>query len=165
MSVKLWAVLVSTLLLGGGALAFLGSGAQTGSVQTTTVGGGPHPGGGTLNVTTNVTVRISPQTLNLRSQGKYVTVHLYVTGVNASAFNLSALQIAANGTNLTIPDRSPSNVQVQGNGTAVVAMFKLDRQELIRAFGVSGDYEVTVKGPVGNGEFWTATTTIHAILP
>ena len=106
----------------------------------------------------NATLRFTPRTLNLRSQGSYVTLHFRVTGLDPSLFDLASLTYDVNGVMLTPPAGSPSKVTV-GNGT-IEAMVKLDRSEVIAAFGASGTYVVTVMG-----DMWSASDTVDAILP
>ncbi len=109
------------------------------------------------------TLRFTPTTLNLRSQGNFVTLHFEVEGLEPSQFDVSTLVFTVNDVSLTPPPGSASNVQVQGD--TIKAMVKLDRAECIAAFGSSGTYVVTVSGEFMPGVMWVASDTVEAFLP
>ncbi len=109
------------------------------------------------------TLRVLPDPLNLRSQGQYVTLRIEVEGLDPSVFDLSALTFTVNGVDLVPPTGSPDEVSVSHG--VIRAMVKLDRAEVIAAFGASGTYTVTVTGEVMPGVTWSASDTVEAILP
>ena len=111
----------------------------------------------------NATLRFMPSTLNLKSQGQYVTLRFELEGVALAEFDANSLSFDVNGVLLTPPAGTPSTVVEAGGFLRV--MVKLDRAEAIAAFGTSGTYTVTVSGTLTNGMTWSASDTVEAILP
>jgi parallel beta-helix repeat protein len=108
-------------------------------------------------------LRFTPRTLNLKSQGQYVTVRFEVEGLDPTTFDLSAVRFDVNGVLLTPPPGSPSTVTVHKG--VLQAMVKLSRAEAIAAFGTAGTYTVTAFGELMPGVSWSASDTVDAILP
>jgi hypothetical protein len=130
------------------------------------------------NVTTNIeirgtpcdvlfdglaTLRFTPRTLNLASNGNYVTLHFEVTSLDPSMFDLASVVFEVNGVTLVPPPGTPSLVQWKGDTVSVKV--KLERAEAIAAFGSAGDYIVRAMGEVMPGVSWVAEDTVTAILP
>ncbi|HEV8594851.1 MAG TPA: right-handed parallel beta-helix repeat-containing protein [Thermoplasmata archaeon] len=109
------------------------------------------------------TLRFMPSTLNLKSHGQFATLTFDVEGLDPAQFDVSTLVFTVNGVLLVPPPGSPSTVHVHGD--VISAMVKLDRAEVIAAFGTSGTYEVTVSGEFMPGVRWVASDTVEAILP
>jgi hypothetical protein len=137
----------------------IGANAFTGVAQPLSIEGSPCD----LSLAGLAKVRFTPRTLNLKSQGQYVTVRFEVEGLDPATFDLASVTFAVNGVVLTPPPGTPSTVTVHKG--VIRAMVKLDRSEAIAAFGTPGTYTVTVSGELMPGVSWSGSDTVDAILP
>ena len=147
------------ILVRGGCHIRIGANAFTDVGQALSIEGSPCD----LSLAGLAKVRFTPRTLNLNSQGQYVTVRFEVEGLDPAAFDLASVTFEVNGVALQPPPGTPSTVTVHKG--VIQAMVKLDRAEAIAAFGTPGTYTVTVSGELMPGVVWSGSDTVDAILP
>ena len=118
-------------------------------------------GNGTIDVTVNVTgpprhvdLRITPRTLNLKSEGQWITAHLEFENASANDVNASSLLL-----NDVVP---PSWWKILGNGTLMV---KFDRAAVQSILSVGDAVDVKVTGQWIDGGSFEAHDTIRVIDP
>jgi hypothetical protein len=107
-----------------------------------------------------VILKITPNTLNLKSQGQWVTAFI---SNPPSCYKLKDIDPAS--ILLTFgqnPGFAPDKVNSQGNKF----MLKFDRQQLITLInGTTGNLDVIITGNFTDGIVFAGTTTLHVIKP
>jgi hypothetical protein len=131
-------------------------GLHSGSVEIASNGGN-----GTVAVTVNVTapprqvtLRIEPRTLNLKSKGNWITAHLTVEKGSARDINASTLLL-----NGVVP---PAWWKVTSNDTLLV---KFDRAAVQAILAVSDSVDIEVAGYFYDGGSFEAHDVIRVINP
>ncbi|UCF08543.1 MAG: right-handed parallel beta-helix repeat-containing protein, partial [Thermoplasmata archaeon] len=112
-------------------------------------------------------VDIDPDTLNLKSQGRWITCYIEPTeGIDVSDVDLSSIRISEiGGIPVMIPAEShPTGIgDYDGNGIPDI-MVKFDRSE-VQDVAWPGDIEITVKGELLDGTPFVGYYTIRVIDP
>jgi hypothetical protein len=113
-----------------------------------------------------VTVRFTPRSLNLGSQGKWITCKIsgLPEGYSAGNINQDSLNIVAiNGESITAIPRAPSSP----SGGRNKLMIKFERAAVIEAIGeLNGNVELTVFGTWGDEELpFFGTDTFKTKVP
>lgn len=106
--------------------------------------------------TTGIKDKVTPRTLNLRSNGKWITVKIVLpAGVSTEGFNISQVRLEVNGHTF-----EPVWGKVHDN-TVIV---KFRRSEVQGALE-EGQYTVEVTGVLPSGSSFAGTDTIRVIKP
>lgn len=135
------AVGILVVLLSAGVLAA----SPPGRDALTTVGtGGPTP-----TTDLNVTVRVSPESLNNQSHGNWVTVRVNFTAEVAHDVNATTLQLEG---------IAAARVQILDN-TSLMAKFP--RADLIAKLPLGTAVQVTVTGSLTDGRTFSGSDTIR----
>jgi hypothetical protein len=116
----------------------------------------------TVTVAIAAQAKIDPQTLNLRSKGKWVTAFIKLpAGMNAKNINRASLLL-----NGVIPAAAkPWAVSdPDGDGVKEQLMVKFDRMAL-QSMLIAGSNLVTIAGNLTDGSSFLATATVKAISP
>jgi len=105
---------------------------------------------------TQLTVQVSPETLNLRSNGNWITVKIQLPeGTHANGYNISKIRLTVNG-------ESFSPVWGKNEGESV--MLKFDRAEIQDALD-EDEYTVTITGETPEGDSFEETDILKVINP
>lgn len=116
--------------------------------------------------TTDFEMTVTPQSLNINSQGNWITVHLFVPApYNANQVDVSTVKI--NDSLSPDSDFKGLNYFNQGNKTrernTSNLVLKFSRSEFVELVGeATGDFEVTVTGEVDE-ETFSASDTINVL--
>jgi hypothetical protein len=126
----------------------------------------------TFFIPLNATVEIQPDTLNCRSNGRWVTAYIELPGdLSVGEIDLSTLTInGVNGSDLDTPiqQEGPTSVSdVNGNGVPDL-MVKFDRGDLVDGIGGLTSWSepsvtVTIEGNLINGWFLEAEDSVQLV--
>lgn len=107
--------------------------------------------------TTSLTVEISPKTLNLKSNGKWVTVIItFPEDISADDVDIESLELEVDGKSIS------ANWTRAGEG---VMMVKFSRDELKEIVDGLGEVEIQVSGDLVGGGSFEGFDTIRVINP
>jgi len=122
-----------------------------------------------MPVPLSATVDIDPDTLNLRSRGKWITAYIELpSGYNVADINVSTIML-----NNTIPaELMPTAIGDYDNDTVPDLMVKFDRQAVIdlilancRFINRFGTTTLTIAGYLNDGTPFQGSDTIKIIMP
>ena len=119
-----------------------------------------------LNTSTTaliVTIDIDPDTLNLKSKGKWVTAYIELPdGYDVADIDVGTVTLEA-----TIPaEDHPTEIGDYDNDGVPDLMVKFDRQALIEYLdGTTGEVTLTVSGELSDGTSFEGSDTITVINP
>jgi uncharacterized delta-60 repeat protein len=121
-------------------------------------------GGGSESIPASVD--IEPDTLNLKSKGKWITCYIELSdGYSVEDIDVVALmQLNRAPIDSPLATVGPSEVGDHDDDGIPDLMVKFDRQELI-PFLEAGDAELTVAGELGDGTPFEGSDTIRVIRP
>jgi hypothetical protein len=106
-------------------------------------------------------VEVSPKTLNLRSKGNWITVHIQLpAGYNPA--NILRSSILLNGT--VAPTVKPWCISDSNEDGVPDLMVKFSRSAVQKLL-VEGENIITLSGDLSNGTSFLGTTTLRAINP
>ncbi len=101
----------------------------------------------------SVSVKVSPRTINLKSNGKTITVALSLGTLKAVDVNAASLRL--NGQIVAL--------RTAGSGSKLI--IKFDRQAVQAILSVGDSIEITITGKMKDGTPITATDTVRVINP
>jgi hypothetical protein len=107
--------------------------------------------------TTGLSVEIHPETLNLKSNGRWVTVMITLpTGVSADEINMDDIRLWADDNSIK-PDWGSA-----GNGNIMV---KFDRTSLKNLIDEEGNVSIRITGKLPSGQAFEGEATLRVINP
>lgn len=115
----------------------------------------------------NIEMNLTPETLNIKSQGRWITVHLFLpAGYLASNVDISSIKL--NGTlspNLNFKglNRFYAGELAQGSRSSSIVI-KFSRSEIVNLIGsTTGSKTITITGKMKDGKTFSATDAIEVI--
>ena len=113
----------------------------------------------------DATIDIDPDTLNMKSEGKWVTCYMELEpGYNVSNIDTSTLILTYEGNDIPV-EPHPQSIDDYDNDGITDLMIKFDRQELINVLATGDSITSEVSGNMQGGMPLEGSDTIRVIQP